>query len=112
MAFKMDYELDSVIYPDAYVRIHKVRTAMVDYEKFTNVDDDDNVDQILDWETRCETSATAYVWIDEDARKNRAQPMKWFTFDFDFDFESDKNVYTQAYDALKTAKEFSDVDDV
>lgn len=108
MALQLNFELDGVIYQDAYLRIHKIRTAMVEYEKFVTVEDDPFTDQILDWDIRCETSATAYVWIDKSARDNRAQPMKWFSFEFEYDINSPENIYTQAYNALKTAKEFTE----
>jgi hypothetical protein len=114
MALKTNYELDNVIYSDAYLRIHKIRTVAVDYEYFENVDDPERPDiaQELKWKIRLESSATAYVWNGKESRDNRAQPLKWFSFEFEYDLDSPKNIYAQAYDALKTAKEFSDAVDV
>jgi hypothetical protein len=114
MALKVDFELDGIIYRDCYLRIHKVKSTMVDYEYFENVNDPDRPDiaQELKWKVRMESSATAYVWESVDGRENRAQPMKWFSFDFEYDLDNDRNIYQQAYDALKSHEKFSDGLDV
>jgi hypothetical protein len=114
MALQVDFELDGIINRDSYLRIHKIRTQMVDYEFFKAVDDVNRpgVAEELDWVIRGETTATAYVWSDQVARKNRVQPIKHFSFEFEFDLESPKNIYQQAYEALKSTPEFSSATDV
>ena len=90
MALKVNYELDDIVYENAYLRIHKIRTVRAEYERLTPIDDPHrpNISEEIQWEIRLESSATAYVWIDEFSRQNRAQPLKWFTFDFEYDLNS------------------------
>lgn len=99
---------DGTIFEDAYIRINKVRSDMVDYEFFENVDDPKNpeIAQRLTYKTKCESVATAYVYGDEIARQNRVQPVDWFSFMFDYDVHSDKNIYEQAYEQLETIERF------
>lgn len=114
MALKVNFELDDVIYDDCYLRIHKIRTVMVDYEYFETVNDPlhPEIAERLAWKIRLESSATAYVYANKAIRDNRAQPLKWFSFDFDYELENPRNIYQQAYDALKSTKEFKDAIDV
>lgn len=114
MALQVDFELDGIVNRDCYLRIHKIRTQMVDYEFFQVIDDPNrpNIAEELQWKVRGETTATAYVWSDKVARENRVQPIKHFSFEFEYDLTSPKNIYQQAYDALKTVPEFSTGTDV
>jgi len=114
MALQVNYVLDNIVHANAYLRIHKIRTVTTDYEFFENVDDPDNpeIAQKLSWKIRIENSATVYIWDRVESRDSRSQPLKHFSFDFEYDLESDRNIYQQAYDGLKTAKEFSSAIDV
>ena len=114
MALQVDFELDGIIHRDCYVRIHKVRTNYEEYEFFENVDDEEHpeIAQRLTWKMRMDNVATAYIWSDKIARENRALQLHQFSFDFDYDLDSPRNIYQQAYDALKTADEFSGAIDV
>lgn len=102
---------DGTIFENAYIRINKVRSDMVDYEFFEDVDEPENpeIAQRLRYRVRCESVATAYVYGDQKARENRVQPTDWFSFMFDFDHECDKNIYEQAYDALQRLDRFKEV---
>lgn len=110
MALQTDFELDGVIHRDCYLRIHKIRTQIAEYEYFPTSEESNVVN--LQWKSRIETSANAYVWIDELARQNRALPLKNFNFEFDFELGSERNIFQQAYDALKTTEAFSAAKDV
>lgn len=114
MALRTDFELDGIIYRDCYLRIHKIRTQVSEYEYFETMSNSDSskTAQVLTWKSRIETSANVYVWVDEMARQNRALPLKNFNFEFDFDLDSDRNIFQQAYDALKTTEAFSAAKDV
>lgn len=114
MALQTDYELDKIIHRDVYMRVHKIRTVMVDYEQFVTVDDPERptVGEELSWMVRNETTATVYVWDSKEARDRRAQPMKWFSVDFEYFPDQPRNIFQQAYDALKRADEFADAVDV
>jgi len=113
MALITNYEHDGIILPDAYIRLQRCRTANVDYEKFEDLNDPNRPDiaQILTWVTRIEASGTAFVWHDKIARDNRAMAASWFEFDFTYDLESPRNIYQQAYDALKATERFKDAID-
>ena len=112
MALLVKYILDNDVYEHAYVRIHKIRTVMIDYEKFINLESDDDIQMKLDWEVRNESIATAYVWADKLSRDNRANPIKYFQFKFEYDLKSSDNIFKQAYRALKETDEFKDSIDV
>ena len=88
MALQTDFELDGVIHRNCYLRIHKIRTQISEFEYFETFENvvDTNVVERLVWKSRSESIATACVWIDRPARDNRALPMKTFTFEFDYDF--------------------------
>lgn len=114
MALVSKFEHDGVIYDAAYIRVSKIRIANVDYEQFVDVDEPDHpeIAQRLQWIMRIESSATAFVWVDKDARDNRAMALKWFEFDFNYDLDSDLNVFQQVYNTLKSMDRFADAVDV
>lgn len=114
MALQCAYQIDDVIVGDAYLRIVKVKSSQVDYENFVNVDDPDNpnIAQRLEWTVRIESTATVFVWTDKAARDNRVPAVKWFDFDFDYDLHSNRNIYEQAYIAMKGLELFKDAIDV
>ena len=100
MALQGNLELDEEILEGVYFKIQKIQTAAEDYEFFENVNDPKHPDiaQRLTWIKRYQNSATFYVWGSEEARKNNARPIHWFPFEFKFDINSQKNIYSQAYE--------------
>lgn len=114
MALLCKYEFDGMELNNAYIRIISIRTSNSDYEEYVEVDDptQPNIAMKLEFVKRIESSATAFVWYDQIARENRVVAEKWFDFKFDYDLESDKNIYEQAYLALKATDRFADAVDV
>ena len=99
-----NFELqDGTFLEEAYLKIQKIQTALVDYEFLENVDDPSRPDiaQELKWTTRQENSATIYVWSDKVARDNRAQIIHWFQVGFNYDLSIYENIYEQVYGRLK-----------
>lgn len=93
---------DDYVYENAYYRISKVSSAIVDFEVFEKVDNPDKpkISEELKWISRVESSAKVFVWADAVARNNHARSVHWFSFDFQYDLNSQDNIYTQAYNAL------------
>ena len=112
MAIQAKFDMDDRVYSDAYIRIAKIHTHQVDYEKFEERDADDGIVEQLTWVKREESRATVFIWADKIARDNRAQPLKWFAIDFEFKHDSDQNIYSQAYQCLKESDRFEGVIDV
>ena len=94
MALKTDYTLNDVIHKNCYLRIHKIRTAMIDYEYFDKVDDPNRplIAEELKWKIRNENTATVYIWDDNICRENRTVPLKHFSFEFDYDLDNPRNI--------------------
>jgi hypothetical protein len=99
-------------YPEAYLKVQKVQSANPDYEFFEVVNDPEHPDiaERLSWINRLESNATVYVWADEIARKNRANPIHWFSFEFNYDLQSLDNIYQQVY--AKLHQLFKDSEDL
>lgn len=114
MALQTNFELDGILHSNCYLKVTKTRSQSTDYEFFDAVSDPNKPDiaEELKWKTRIESYATAQVWIDEIARKNRALPIKNFNFEFEYDLDSRENIYQQAYKALKTHDAFTEAVDV
>lgn len=110
MALQVDFDVDGIVYNDAYLRIQTVRSAVVDYEKFETSESDGS--ERLVWVSRMESYATVYVWSDAGARANRAQPIKWFTFQYEYDIAHPDNAFKQAYIALKSSNDFANAIDI
>lgn len=99
MALKGTLELDEEIIEDVYFKIQKIQTSSEDHEYFENVNDPEHPDiaQRLSWKKVYNNSATFYVWGSEQARKNNARPIHWFSIEFPYDLNSTENIYVQAY---------------
>ena len=106
MAIKTDFEFQGHIFPKAYIKIRRITLINDDIENY--VDKDDNT-KVLVWETKCENLAKAYVYADEEARRNNVMPIQIIGIEFDYDGDYlGANVYSAAYAALKNLERFKD----
>ena len=102
MALKIEnFQLsDGMILNSAYLKVHNINTNKVDYEKLEPIDGTD--DLLTTWIPKIETSVLVYIYADELARKNQVAPIQWFEFNLDYDLNSNKNIFQQSYEKLKT----------
>lgn len=114
MALQLNYVHDDFTYPEAYVRIIKIRTSKTDFERFILVEDANRPDiaEQLVWESKFENIATFYVYSDVYARKNGVTPIHYGSFEFEYDLAGTGNIYSQAYDKLKSMISGEMIDDV
>lgn len=114
MALQGKIIMDDVVYDKMYIRISKLRSEHVDYEKFEIVDDpeDPKVAERLTWISRFENIVTYTVYPDAESRKNYVTPLSTGTLNFKFDPDSSLNIYSQAYDALRKLYVEGEVEDV
>lgn len=105
MAIKVNYDLNGDLYPGAYVKVQKIVLSSTEIEKFEELEDGTTV---LKFVKVPENIANIFVYPDEEARRNNARPIHYFGIEFKYDIESNENVYTAAYDALKNVERLKD----
>lgn len=102
MAIQANLELGEAIIPNAYYKVAKLILASTDVDTFEDSEDGNSV---LTYVKEYENVAHIYVYSDEEARKRNVIPIKTFAIFFEYDFiTSNKNVYEQAYEALKNVE--------
>lgn len=98
MAIKVNYDLNGDLYPGAYVKVQKIVLGSTEIERFEEQEDGTT---IMKFEKVPENIANIFVYPDEEARKNNARPIHYFGIEFPYNVESNENVYTAAYNAVK-----------
>lgn len=99
--FEKENELKHVI-ENAYLRIVKVNVEVEDVEQYIKApENEENIDQIMQFSKRVEGRAIAQVFSSKEARDNHAYPLDVFGFNFKYD-EEKGSVFNQAYAKLAT----------
>lgn len=112
MALLVSFTKDNQIFSNCYARIVKTTTALSDKEMFVPADGENNIHEKSEMVKYPENYASIYIYLDEDCRKRAVPPLHAFTFRFDYDLGSPDNVFTQAYNAIKSATFFESVVDI
>lgn len=103
MALQVNYELNGDLYPGAYIKVQKIICTSTMVEEWY----EDKGNQILKFVKIPEHTAQIFVYPDKEARDNNARPLHYFGIEFDYDVNSNANIYTVAYEALKNVKKIA-----
>lgn len=97
MALQTSYEFQEQVFEEAYIRIQKIAIGVSDSEVEV-----EHLDKItIEFKTEVETLGFAFVYANAEARKLNVRAINRIGFQFIYDYTSGKNIFEEAYKALK-----------